>query len=66
MESHLNIIRDLTESLLTQYVTDDVPSLEHVSQTQISNAVRAAVRSFKFSLSLQGWVESVKLKRLDI
>ena len=55
MESHLNIIRDLTESLLTQYVTDDVPSLEHVTQTQISNAVRAAVRSFKFSLSLQGW-----------
>ena len=55
MESHPNIIRDLTESLLTQYVTDDVQSLEHVTQTQISNAVRAAVRSFKFSLSLQGW-----------
>lgn len=52
MESHLNIIRDLTESLLTQYVTD-VDGVEHITQTQLSNAIRAAVRSFKFSLSVQ-------------
>ena len=51
MESHLNIIHDLTESLLTQYVTDD--GVEQITQSQLSNAIKAAVRSFKFSLSVQ-------------
>ena len=48
MESNAELIRDLTETLLTKYFQNDTSqTLELASAKQFSNAVKAAVRSFK-------------------
>ena len=47
-------VRDLTESFIARFIENDLThSYENASQSQLSSAVKAAVRAFKFSLNIQ-------------
>jgi len=64
--SNVEVIRDLTESLIAQFIENDsLQKYQNVTKSQVQGAVKAAVRAFKFSLNIQTGTSTIR-PELDV